>query len=231
MWNLKKHIWPKHKESIPTGKLNHQNKLVTSPEEIKLLFAKEYSERLRPRPTHPDFEDVEKIKHEVFEIKLNEAKENKSSNWTMQDINKVLGEISQNKSRDPDGLNRSIFHFKNIGLNLKESLLIMFNKLKKQGIIPDFMKKATISTIPKSGSKLVMKNERGIFVLSSVRTIFMRLIYNTKYEVINSNMSDSNVGGRKEKSCINHIFVINGVIHETLSSKKNKSVTLQIFLF
>ena len=81
----------------------------------------------------------------------------------------------------------------------------MFNKLKNQGIIPNFMKKATISTIPKSGSKLVMKNERGIFVLSAVRTIFMRLIYNTKYEVINSNMSDSNVGGRKEKSCINHI--------------------------
>ena len=83
----------------------------------------------------------------------------------------------------------------------------MFNKLKNQGIIPNFMKKATISTIPKSGSKLVMKNERGIFVLSAVRTIFMRLIYNTKYEVINSNMSDSNVGGRKEKSFITHIFV------------------------
>ena len=149
----------------------------------------------------------------------------------MQDINKVLGYIRQNKSRDPDGLNRIIFHLKNIGLNLKESILIMFNKLKNQGIIPNFMKKATISTIPKSGSKLVMKNERGIFVLSAVRTIFMRLIYNTKYEVINSNMSDSNVGGRKEKSCINHIFVIYGVIHETLSSKKNKSVTLQFFLF
>ena len=59
----------------------------------------------------------------------------------------------------------------------------------------------------------------------------MRLIYNTKYETLNSNMSDSNVGGRKEKSSINHIFVINGIIHETLSSKKNKPVTLQIFDF
>ena len=35
MWDLKKHIWPKHKEPIPTGKFNHQNKLVTGPEEIK----------------------------------------------------------------------------------------------------------------------------------------------------------------------------------------------------
>ena len=77
------------------------------------------------------------------------------------------------------------------------------------------MKKATVSTIPKTGSKFLMKNKRGIFVLSAVRTVFMRLIYNTKYEIINLNTSDNNVGGRKGKSSINHRFVINGVIHET----------------
>ena len=44
-------------------------------------------------------------------------------------------------------------------------------------------------------------------------------------------MSDSNVGGKKGKSSINHIFFVNGVNHDTLSSKKNKSVTLQIFDF
>ena len=42
-------------------------------------------------------------------------------------------------------------------------------------------------------------------------------------------MSDSNVGGRKNKSCINHIFVLNGIIHETVKSKKNNPVTIQIY--
>ena len=46
MWKLKKRLWPKHKESIPTGKINHQGKLVTSPDEIKTLLANEYKERL-----------------------------------------------------------------------------------------------------------------------------------------------------------------------------------------
>ena len=91
------------------------------------------------------------------------------------------------------------------------------------------MKEATISTIPKSGSKVLLKNERGIFVLSAVRTILMRLLYNTHYETINSHMSDSNVGGRRNMSCINHIFVINGIIHETHSSKKSTPVTIQIY--
>ena len=44
-------------------------------------------------------------------------------------------------------------------------------------------------------------------------------------------MSYSNVGGRKNMSSINHIFVINGIIHETLTSKLVKPVTIQIFDF
>ena len=59
----------------------------------------------------------------------------------------------------------------------------------------------------------------------------MRLLYNTQYETINKNMSDSNVGGRKKMSSINHIFILNGIIHETISSQKNKSLTLQIYDF
>ena len=102
----------------------------------------------------------------------------------------------------------------------------MFNQLKKNGIVPDFMKTATISTIPKKGSTFLLKNERGIFMLSSVRSIFMRLLYNTKYDIINENMSESNMGSRKKKSCINHIFVMNGIIHE---KKHNNPLTLQIY--
>ena len=91
------------------------------------------------------------------------------------------------------------------------------------------MKSAVISTIPKPGSKFVLKNERGIFILSAVRTVLMRLIYNTKYNIIDQHMSDSNAGGRKNKSCINHIYVLNGIIHETVKSKKKNPFTIQIY--
>ena len=40
-------------------------------------------------------------------------------------------------------------------------------------------------------------------------------------------MSDSNVGGRQNKSGINHIWVMKSVIHDTLSSVKKKSVVFQ----
>ena len=56
----------------------------------------------------------------------------------------------------------------------------------------------------------------------------MKLIYNEKYKIIDSNMSDSNVGARRNKNIRNHIFVVNGIINDVLSSKKNKPIDIQI---
>ena len=90
------------------------------------------------------------------------------------------------------------------------------------------MRKANISTIPKKGkSRLHLQNERGIFLVNTIRGIFMRILYNRKSKFININMSDSNVGGRKDKSCINHIWVVNGIIHEQLSSVKNLPIVIK----
>ena len=50
-----------------------------------------------------------------------------------------------------------------------------------------------------------------------------------KYPIIDSNMSDCQMGGRKKKSCKNNIFIINGLIHDVLKSKKMKPILLQIY--
>ena len=64
--------------------------------------------------------------------------------------------------------------------------------------------------------------------MNSVRGILMKLIYNSKYDLIDENMSECNIGSRKNRSCIDHIFVINSIIHEQLKSVKNKTLQLQI---
>ena len=91
------------------------------------------------------------------------------------------------------------------------------------------MSYANITTVPKKGSRIEPKNERGIFRVSVLRSILMRMIYNTKYQIIDNNMSDCQVGGRKNKSCKNNIFVVNGLIHETLKRKNMKPICLQIY--
>ena len=57
----------------------------------------------------------------------------------------------------------------------------------------------------------------------------MRLIYNDNYDAIDRNMSYSQMGARKKKGCRQNIFMINGIIHDVLSSKIKKPVLFQIY--
>eukprot|EP00092_Neocalanus_flemingeri_P001059 GFUD01001129.1.p1 GENE.GFUD01001129.1~~GFUD01001129.1.p1 ORF type:complete len:148 (-),score=26.51 GFUD01001129.1:100-543(-) len=96
-------------------------------------------------------------------------------------------------------------------------------------MIASVMNVANITTVPKQGSRLELKNERGIFRVSVLRNIMMRLIYNRKYPGIDKKMSDCQMGGRKKKGCKNNIFILNGIIHEVLKSKKMKPVVFQFY--
>ena len=47
----------------------------------------------------------------------------------------------------------------------------------------------------------------------------MKLIYKEEYDVIDENMSDSNIGGRRNMNIRNHIFIINSIINESIQRK------------
>jgi hypothetical protein len=59
--------------------------------------------------------------------------------------------------------------------------------------------------------------------------IIMNLIYRGKYSKIDNKMSDCQMGGRTRKSCKNNVFIFNGIIHESMKSKKMKPVELQFY--
>ena len=157
------------------------------------------------------------------------AESNSSPDWNMKDLERALRNLKNNKSRDFEGYINEIFKVNIIGDDLKKSLLVMLNNLKIKKIIPIFMNFTNVTTVHKKGSRIEPKNERGIFRVELVRSILMRLIYNMKYPVMNRNMSDCQMGTRKNKGCKNNIFIINGIIHEVQKSKKNKPVLLQIY--
>ena len=55
------------------------------------------------------------------------------------------------------------------------------------------MSESTVTNIPKPGSKFEFSNERGSFKLGVITSLLIRLIYNRKYDIIDSNMTDSNI--------------------------------------
>ena len=227
MWKLLNKLWPKNSNSLPTAKKNHRGKIVSGPREIKLLLAKEYKHKLRCRPIRPDMKKMQKRKNRIFQLKMKLAESRESPDWTLDNLDKALTKLKNNKCRDNDGYINEIFKKGVIGYDLRKSLLLMFNKMKKQKLIPIFMNIANITTVPKKGCRLELRNERGIFRCSVVRSILMHLIYETKYPKIDSKMSDCQMGGRRKKGCKNNIFILNGIIHEVLKSNKMNPVTFQ----
>ena len=66
----------------------------------------------------------------------------------MYHLERALKDLKNDKSRDYKGLINEIFKHDVIGDNLKHSLLLMFNKLKKEKLIPQFMIYSNITLLP-----------------------------------------------------------------------------------
>ena len=62
-------------------------------------------------------------------------------------------------------------------------------------------------------------NERGIFIINTIKSIFMKMIWSDVYKILDNNISDSNVGGSRNKNIHNHVFIINGIINEVINGK------------
>ena len=74
-----------------------------------------------------------------------------------------------------------------------------------------------------------LEAERGIFIVSILRTILMQMIYADKYGIIDKSMSDSNIGARKKKNI--RIFVVNSVLHDVLSSSTTDPIDIMVLDF
>ena len=69
------------------------------------------------------------------------------------------------------------------------------------------------------GLKSDISNERGIFNVSKVWSIFDKVIYSDVYDTIDKNMSFSNVGGRKHRNIRDHLFVVYAVVNDVVNGK------------
>ena len=130
MWKLKKKMWPNKQSSLPTAKINHKGRLVSSAKDIKSALRKEYMEKLRSRPKHPMANKL--IKSKTILLKLKNALKIKSESFSMEELDLVLMNIKTGKARDADGRVREIFKLNIIGHDLKLSLLTLLDNIKEK---------------------------------------------------------------------------------------------------
>ena len=135
--------------------------------------------RLQHRKMLPGLLKLKTLREELFQQRLQLCKQNKSPKWTMEDLDAVLSSLKERKATDPTGLVNELFSSKNIGDDLKDSLLTLMNKIKENYQEPEFMSMANITSFWKGkGAKNDIENERGIIILNVLRMIKDKLIYN-----------------------------------------------------
>ena len=147
LWKLLKRKYPKFWPSVPIGKKDKFGNIVTNYEGLKELYLNTYKHRLRNRPIKEEFQEMKACKDELFELRMNLANSAKSVPWTMEDLELVLKNLKQGKSRDPNGWVNDLFLNEVAGGKLKISMLRLFNKIKLENYIPDFIRKSNIATI------------------------------------------------------------------------------------
>ena len=135
------------------------------------------------------------------------------------------------KSKDPNNCICELFKEGVIGNDIKISVLMIMNQIKRQMCVPICLRTAHITLLHKKGSKLNLNNWRDFFLCSVLRTILMKLVYRRTYETVSSSNTDAQIGARKNKSVRNHLFELNAIVSNVTSSKKKVPIDLSIIDF
>ena len=229
LWNLKKHIFPKHKDP-PTAMLDNGGKILTNSEEInELALQKLAVERLRNRPMKEGMEEMKIKKEKLCEQNIKKARGNKTPEWSKIDVIKVLKNLKSKVSRDPLGYANGLFNPKVAGEDMIKAITKLVNRIKTDQIFPKCLQQCNISSIWKrKGAINSFDNYRGVFRVSVFRNVLDRLIYDDEYHNVDSKLTDCNVGSRKLRNIRDHIFVLNAILN-SVTNKTEEAIDCQVY--
>ena len=228
LWKLKKQIFPQCRDS-PTAMFDQEGVLQTESSKIIEATESAYKFRMRNRPIKQGLEDVKTDKEKLCEARIKIAQENKTKDWTLDELEVVLEHLKRDASRDPLGYANELFKPEVAGNDLKKSILILMNQIKKEQIIPEKLKLCNISSIWKRKlSKHEFESYRGIFRVTVLRNILDLLIYKDEFPNLDKQISDCNVGGRSGRNVRDNIFVLNAILN-SISKRSKEAHDLQVY--
>ena len=146
---------------------------------------------MRKRPVQGEIEKVAEENKTLFQTRLEESKNKKSTPFPMNELENVIKNLKSGKSKDLDNYIRELFQEGTLGEDLKHSIIMMINKMKDKVAIPAALKRANITILHKKNCKLDLNNWRGVFVSSVLIIILMKLLHERTYLKVDKSMTDA----------------------------------------
>lgn len=140
---------------------------------------------------------------------------------TVEEVKKVIEKTKTYKAVGVDGLSNEVLK----SPKLLSILHRLFKTCFRSAIIPSVWYKSIIKPIPKSAQAdpRVPLNYRGISLPSTVYKVFSSILNNRLSEFIEVNniLVDEQNGFRKNRACIDHIYVLSSVVRARLHEGKS----------
>ena len=216
LWKMKKKLCPKIRPP-PTAMLDSKGNLLTTDKAIEERAIEVFEKRLEGNEMEDNLKELEYDTNKLCELQLNLSKSVRTEPWDIEDLKEALKGLAKDKSRDADGYANKLFAMDVAGDDLLLAVLKLLNCIKDKQQFPKAFEKCNITPLHKSKSKNDFENYRGVFRISVFRSIMDRLIYIDSYETIDSNLTDANVGARKERTVRDNIFEIRTFIIHTFA--------------
>ena len=139
----------------------------------------------------------------------------------------VLKSLQINKSNGPDNISNKML--KETSEVIAKPLSDLFNKSMQSGKFPDSWKLANVTPIHKKSDRQRKENYRPISLLSCVRKIMEKVIFNEMYKYCESHgfLTWRNAGFKKHESTVNQLLYMT---HQIYTSLGNGDDVLLIFL-
>ena len=115
------------------------------------------------------------------------------------------------------GFSNELFKESMAGVDLLTAVLKLMNLIKKSQSYPIILEKCNVTSIYKKKSRRDFENYRGVFRVQILRSILDRLTYNDCYYTIDENLTDGNVGARKQRSVRDNIFVLSAITNSVIN--------------
>ena len=140
--------------------------------------------------------------------------------FSYKEVKEIIDSLGNGKAAGHDGIPNEAL--KNAPTELVSMLVILYNRVKNQGIVPDEWKEGRLVLVHKRGPKTDIYNYRPLTVLQSVSGLYTKLLNKRLSDVteVHQLLGEIQNGFRKGRSGGDSAFVLNTVLWKTTAQKK-----------
>ncbi|UYV65298.1 hypothetical protein LAZ67_3003857 [Cordylochernes scorpioides] len=141
---------------------------------------------------------------------------------TLEEIHDVVKKLANGKAVGLDGIPNELL--KNLPIPTLNKLKNLFNKIMSTEKYPQLWTNSIVHPIYKSGDKNNPTNYRGIALCSNISKLFTTILRNRLNNWIEKRVIilENQAGFRKNRSCTDHIILLNSLIQLSLRRKRGK---------